>query len=248
MLVSDLDGTLLGDDAALERFAAWWQRRPFPIRLVYTCGRSYASVLGSLRSSLLPQPDALITSVGTNVRLFPSGLPLLDWSARWWASWNAPHVHRTLADFSELRPQPAEHQSDFKVSYYLSGASPTAISRIRGKLAEARIHAEVIYSNRECLDIVPAGMNKGGAAEFLARRWEIPRERIVACGDSGNDNSVFLQGYRGIVVGNAQPELVKLRLPTMYFATAAHADGVLDGLRHWWSETPAPQLAGAVAG
>jgi mannosylfructose-6-phosphate phosphatase len=247
MLVSDLDGTLLGHDDALERFSNWWQRRRPALRLVYTSGRSYASVLNSLTSSLSPRPDAIISSVGTNVRLFPSGLPLLDWSARWWASWNASRVHRILAEFHELQPQSAENQTEFKVSYYLHGGSPATIARIRGKLAEARIHAELIYSHGSCLDIVPAGMNKGGAAEFLARRWEIPREQVLACGDSGNDSSLFLQGFRSIVVSNAQPELASLRLPTIYFARGSHADGVLEGLAHWLATTPGRELVGAAS-
>jgi len=245
MLVTELDGTLLGDAAALERFVRWWQRTGGRTRLVYTSGRSYGSVLGCLRSSGLPQPDAIISSVGTSVRLFPSGLPLLDWSARWWASWSASRVHQALAGFPELRPQPSEEQSEFKISYYWSDGSPASLARIRARLAEAGQHAELIYSYGVNLDIVPAGMNKGGATEFLARRWDIPRERVIACGNSGNDRSLFLQGFRGIVVANAQPELKSLRLPTIYFAAASQADGILEGLNHWAAAAHAEQLAGA---
>jgi hydroxymethylpyrimidine pyrophosphatase-like HAD family hydrolase len=44
---------------------------------------------------------------------------------------------------------------------------------------------------------------------------------------------MFHVGFRGIVVGNAQPELRALVEPHIYHATAPFAAGVLEGLDYW---------------
>jgi hydroxymethylpyrimidine pyrophosphatase-like HAD family hydrolase len=51
---------------------------------------------------------------------------------------------------------------------------------------------------------------------------------------------MFLMGFRGIVVANAQPELRSLAAGHVYHAEQPYAAGVLEGIRHW------QDLAGAV--
>jgi hydroxymethylpyrimidine pyrophosphatase-like HAD family hydrolase len=101
--------------------------------------------------------------------------------------------------------------------------------------------ATLIYSSNRDLDVLPADAHKGAAAAFLARTWKIDPRRVIVAGDSGNDASMFLMGYRGIIVGNAQPELRAVAAPFLYHAQLPYAAGVLEGIRHW------QDLAGAVA-
>ena len=44
---------------------------------------------------------------------------------------------------------------------------------------------------------------------------------------------MFEQGFRGIVVGNAHPELKALNGSDIYQAEGEFAWGVLEGLEHW---------------
>ena len=53
---------------------------------------------------------------------------------------------------------------------------------------------------------------------------------------------MFLQGFRGIVVDNAQEELKAIDSPDVYHAPRAFADGVIDGLTHWFGKAD-PLLA-----
>jgi hydroxymethylpyrimidine pyrophosphatase-like HAD family hydrolase len=80
---------------------------------------------------------------------------------------------------------------------------------------------------------LPAGVHKGSAAAFLVAKWGLRTEQVVVCGDTGNDKSMFMRGFRGVVVGNAQPELKALQSPDVYHSERTHADGVLDGIEHW---------------
>lgn len=235
MLVSDLDGTLLGNRDATRRFRDWWSQSGRGGKLVYASGRGYDSIVGSIQDQSLPTPDAIIGDVGTDVRLTTTGLPLIDWTRRWWSSWEIEGVRRVLDGRPELTLQPGYCQTAYKRSYFVHDLPTGWLPRTRFELSQQNVRAELVYSSNRDLDVLPAGVNKGAAAEFLAQLWHIPRRRVLVAGDSGNDLSMFLRGYSGIVVGNAQPELASVAGPTIYRSSSEFADGVIEGVRHWRS-------------
>lgn len=238
LVVTDLDGTLLGDPEATKRFLHWWSTWDQNRRLVYASGRQFESVLASFHESGLPEPNAIISNVGTDVRLLPAGSLLSEWPRSWWPGWNLELVRLALDPEPEFELQPPECQSEYKRSYFVRNASPGVLDHARQLLRKQPVAADVIYSSNRDLDVVPSGANKGTAAAFLANLWGIPRSSVLAAGDSGNDLSLFYQGFRGIVVGNAQPELARLNRIDVHKSVQHYADGVIEGLNFWLHRAP----------
>ncbi len=233
LLVSDVDGTMLGDDQALLRFVEWYDAHRETMRLAYASGRFYESVVESIVATALAGPDAIIGGVGTDICYYPSGEVAEAWHSRINKNWDAGRIRDLLSSRERLVPQPEEFQSPFKVSYYLDDATEEELLEIEEKLRAESLDVQIVYSSKQDFDVLPRGADKGTAAAFLASLWGIPPERVMVSGDTGNDQALFEQGFQGIVVANALAELKKLGGPRVYHARHAYAAGVLEGVLHW---------------
>ena len=231
LVVSDLDGTLLGDDAALDRFADWYEQ----VRESRGPGLCQRPVRASIRESVvttnLPEPAAVIGGVGSQVRCFRTGGDLFDWPTATAASTGTPAaVRAALSPLANLELQPDEFQSDFKVSYFLIDATADDLRTIDAALRHYGLACELVYSSREHLDVLPRGVNKGTAVRQLARHWQLDEDSVIVCGDTANDLAMFQQGFRGMIVANARDELKQFAGENVYLARRSHAAGVLEGL------------------
>lgn len=238
LLVADIDGTLTGDDAALARFAAWHAASASDHWLAYATGRSRASVARLAAETALPMPDIVISMVGTEIH-DREGRPWPGWQERL-NGWDPTAVREALSRDGRLDLQPPSTQTPLKSSYFASGLAPAEVSAIGRRLDDAGLAVAVVYSGDRFLDILPANAGKGPAAQVVARTLGVSRERVLTFGDSGNDISLFQEGFRGTLVANALPELRAAVRSDAYRSPLRHADGVLDGIRHWAS-VPAQQ-------
>lgn len=236
LVVADVDRTLSGDQRAIDKFAAWWAQHRGKMRLVYTSGRFSAAVEASVRSMMLPLPDAIIGGLGTEICRFSSGPLGPPWHDRWRSSWDVVQVQRTLAKFRALRPRTRRWQSEFKRSYYMGMASQKSLCGVREALTATGIEADLVRSPQGVLDLVPRGANAGAAAMFLASEWCIPPYAVAVASAATTDISLYVHGCRGILVANAHKELKALVGHTACISPFSHAAGVLDGLHYWLGE------------
>lgn len=233
LLTSDIDNTLVGDEASLARFKTWRDRED-DVAFAIATGRSLHSAISILRQWNAPEPDVLITSVGSEI-YYRRGdgyevVPDEEWEAALRPAWHVEAIRELCARYPSLVPQPDGEQRDFKLSFFAHPDDP-ARHALALDLRRRRLPANLIYSHGLYFDILPPSASKGHALNHIAQRIGISLELTVAAGDSGNDIEMLEQAGRSIVVGNHDKEIGHLRrLPHIYFAKATHAGGIVEGM------------------
>lgn len=259
LLISDLDDTMIGDDSGTAAFKRYWQREALPrgSRLVYNTGRALdkCQQLFDEKSDVLPIPDFLITSVGTKVYRNEGGEWVEDerHSATLDRGWDLEVVrdaaYSALAKVGRERMhfRPPEEQNDHKVTCGVREAVVGKVeAHMRASLDRAGVSANLIVSGTDgwrYLDVVSKQAGKLAAMEFIRSGLGFGHSATVACGDSGNDIAMMEGRHLGVVVGNAQRELLEwlvarrqgsdLDRGRLLLSEGKRAHGILEGLAHF---------------
>lgn len=237
LVSTDLDGTLLGNPEATARFKSRWEALPEGSRpvLVYNSGRLVSDMHALVASGLLPEPSFLIGGVGTQLFDYRENRAVEGFSEAFQEGWDMGLVGQIVAENPAITCQPPEFLHPYKDSYFWPGATPAQIHELEAKLSASGLKVTVVYSSHRDLDILPAAADKGRAVEWLCSLLKIPLEQVVVAGDTANDAAMFLlPGVKGIVVENAQPDLLEAVVRTPVFgATRILADGLIEGLENF---------------
>ncbi len=235
LFCSDLDGTLIGPPEAAAHFRDAWDRATSRPLLAYSSGRLVDDIRELIDSTALPEPDFIIGGVGTMMVDVSAGTELHQFMHSLSDNWDRNIVDDVLRGTSGAERQPDAFLHEWKSSWYLHDAPDSLLGEIEAALAEAGLHTQLIYSSNRDLDIVPAAAGKGAALVWLCEHLGITTSEAVVAGDTGNDASMFLvPGVRGIIVGNALPELLAATTGAQTFHSRAPcAQGAVDGLRHY---------------
>lgn len=229
VLATDLDGTLLaGTHEARRRIRELFSGGLPRAKLIYVTGRGLESIIPLLSDPMLPQPDYIIADVGATVvhgDLRPVAPLHHDIAARWPGS---QVVREKLARFVGLRPQTVPQER--RCSFFANEVSLT--DGLRAAVDE--LGCDLLWSAGRYLDVLPRGVSKGATLMALAEAEGFDPEKVVVAGDTLNDLSMFAAGFRGIVVGGAEPALIERvrKMPRVHIAKDAGCGGILAGLAH----------------
>jgi HAD superfamily hydrolase (TIGR01484 family) len=262
VLATDLDRTLLpngrweADPGAIGRFNELTSGDDLTV--VYVTGRNLDLTERAIAEFGVRYPDYLCGDVGTTVRQRQGDAWVFDegWVDRVHARsprWSAKEVREALEGVDGIREQEAVHLNRFKQSYYADHGRSEAIleeveARVGGRFDEVVVYSFDSKSGDGLIDVLPNSATKQTALEYVAEKLGVPKGEVVFCGDSGNDIFPLTAGFRGVLVRNADEQLVEnvkraqakdpgLRV---YYAEGGfeglsgyYTSGVLEGARHY---------------
>jgi sucrose-6F-phosphate phosphohydrolase len=262
ILATDLDRTLLpngswpADDEAIDLFNALTEKAG--VLVVYVTGRNLALTEGAIREYGVRYPDILCGDVGTSSREYENGKWRFDegWVAHVKHSspaWDAAAIRDAVSGIDGIREQEKEHLNQFKQSYYVEHDKNVSVLSKVDEWVKGRFDEVIVYSfdsqdGKGLLDFLPASATKQTALEYVAKKFNTAKEEIVFCGDSGNDIFPLTAGFRGVLVRNADDQLVENVRRAMdanpalnaYFAKGGfrglngyYTSGVIEGAYHY---------------
>ena len=233
LLISDIDNTLIGDNASLYQLLTLLNDNRSELAWGVATGRSLELTLEAMTEYNIPMPDILICSVGTEMYYGPDLRMDKGWQQHISHLWKPEPIKEVLAGFDFLVFQEAEGQRSHKISYYLENKD-NRLEKIRQALEERKLRCQVIYSHKQFLDILPYRASKGKAVNYLQYKYEFLPRYVMVAGDSGNDADMLQGRTRGLVVGNHSEDLAHLRTaPRVYFSQNNYAAGIIEGLYHY---------------
>ena len=233
-LATDLDGTFLeGNNQTKSLSYSELVRQQ--VLLIYTTGRSIASVEQFCKKGYLPTPHFVIGDHGTHIVDGTSFCPVEQLQNSIIEKWNNSNgmLRELLRDEVGIQLQPIN--PPYRVAYYYD-------HRMKEETLQKIVNAgfDVIQSCEMYLDIVPKGVSKGSSLLNLINQLNIDRESVVTCGDSMNDLSLFQTGLKSVAVSNSEPKLVAeiKKLNNVYLSDFPGVLGVMDGLRFYQALAP----------
>jgi hypothetical protein len=262
ILATDLDRTLLpnghwpADEQAIQLFNTL--TRSHDTLVVYVTGRNLDLTEQAIAQFGVRRPDVLVGDVGTTIRRYAD--------ERWqddegWAQlihersprWDNRAVRDAVDGIVGLTEQAPEHLNPFKQSYDVDHANRESIlqqvhARVEGHFDEVIIYSYDSQDDKGLLDFLPNSATKQTGLEYVAEQAGVDKQEVVFCGDSGNDIFPLTAGFNGVLVRNADEQLVEnvqraqrenpeLRL---YFAkgdfnglSGYYTSGVIEGAYHY---------------
>lgn len=262
ILATDLDRTLLpngswhSDHEAISLFNNLTEKHD--VLVVYVTGRNLALTEKAIKEFGVRYPNVLCGDVGTSIRKYENGEWMFDHG---WIDlvkkesprWNAMGIRDTVAGVEGMQEQESEHQNQFKQSYYVEHDKNEQVLKIVDELVKGKFDEVIVYSfdsqdGKGLLDFLPASATKQTALEYVAEEYGAAKEDVVFCGDSGNDIFPLTAGFCGVLVKNADDQLVEKVKKVMnqnpdlkiYFAKGDfkglkgyYTSGVIEGAYHY---------------
>ena len=237
-IFTDLDQSLVDGEKSfhsIREFSGLMRQNRKVVTFGIATGRRIDTAMALMKKYEIPQPDVLISGLGTRIH-YGQGLIEDDyWADHIDHHWSPQLASRVLADLPGLTRQPKVDQSAFKLSYYCDPTQAPTIEEIISLLRQKEVTANVFFAFGQFLDIVPSRASKGQALRYVAQRFEIPLEHVLVAGGSGADEDMMRGNTLAVVVSNRHnEELEQLEdMENVYFASRPHAGGILEAIDYY---------------
>ena len=234
-IFSDLDQNLLGDKEALVEFLRLMRQHQKKISFGIATGRRLDTALSILRQYKIPQPDVLISSLGTEIYYAPNLTKDKIWTKHINHLWNPQTVRDVLDELPGLKRQDKVNQGQFKISYYIDSKQAPDIQEIRQLLLQNDQTVNTVLSFGQYLDVLPIRASKGLALRWCAEQLSIPLDNILAAGGSGADEDMMRGNTMAVIVANRHyEELSELTdIERIYFAQKDYAGGIIEAMQYY---------------
>ncbi len=234
-IFTDLDQSLLGDESALQSFLQLIRNNQKFVSFGIATGRRLDSALTLLRQHKIPQPEVLMTSLGTEIYYAPDLTRDKLWTEHIDYLWKPKRIKRLLSELPGLVLQKKSEQSTFKISYYIDLESSPSIEEINRLLHQNELNANLFLSFGQFLDIIPLRASKGLALRWYTERSQTPLEKVLAAGGSGTDEDMVRGNTLGVIVSNRHDEELSdlVGVNGVYFAQQPYANGLLEAIEHY---------------
>ncbi|MFJ5768436.1 HAD-IIB family hydrolase [Psychrobacillus sp. NPDC093180] len=240
VLATDLDGTLVGDNTALHTLLSYYEESSLDIAIIYITGRHLASSLSLITEENLPQPDILITDVGTAIYTSQSLTEEALWTEKMQSDWYPQKIIRIAENFPLLKRQvlPTDNRISFTVHQ-----NEEVVREFKQALCEENLPHKLIFSSNRDVDILPPNSGKGEALLYVLQNYFHKEVQVLVAGDSGNDVEMLSLGYPSVIVGNAQRELIDMTShPLLYRASKHFAGGIHEAWLHFFNKKNQPEM------
>jgi sucrose-phosphate synthase len=238
LFISDLDGTLVRsgqDQQHIDNFSAWMKQYRKDIIFGIATGRNKEHAIRSLEDYNLPQPEILITSVGTELYYTEKYIQDKQWEEHIAYCWNRNKMEEILYDFPKITLQEQKAQRKHKLSYEVDPSfNEDDLANLNRLMQLNNIEVRILHSEYGYLDLFPIRASKGTAISYLYQKWQIGAIQCITAGNAKNDLDMLEGNVCGIVVSNYRAELETLKSSDrIYFSKEPLAKGVLEGLKFW---------------
>ena len=230
LLATDLDGTFLGGTSVQKEQLYHSITGNKAIQLVFVSGRGLNSILPLFNEPLMPKPGFIICDVGATVvngNTLEAVEPIQSLIEERWPG--EEMVSGLLTGVKGLVPQNVPQQR--RCSYFFN--EHTDIDDLKYRVEQ--LDCDLLFSAGKFVDVLPRGINKGYTLQMLAKQYDFPAGNILVAGDTFNDLSLFAAGYKGVVVGNAEPGLLQATADwhAIYHAKEEGAGGILEAIQYF---------------
>jgi HAD superfamily hydrolase (TIGR01484 family) len=230
LLATDLDGTFLGGSPVRKEQLYRIINDDSAIQLVFVSGRGLATILPLFNEPFMPKPEFIICDVGATIvngSTFKAVEPIQSLIEERWPGEET--VSGLLSSVRGLVPQNVPQQR--RCSFFFN--EQTDIDDLKDKVEQ--LGCDLLFSAGKFADVLPKNINKGYTLQMLAKQCHFPVEKILVAGDTFNDLSLFAAGYKGVVVGNAEPGLIEETAgwQAVYHAIEEGAGGIVEAIRYF---------------